>query len=313
VTCLRCSFCGSPAFYRREHEGVSLCKSCFKKSIEDKVRSTISKYSMFSPRDHIAVAVSGGKDSLSLLMILSKLKVRFPLSKLTAVIIDEGIREYREEAVSLAKALSDSLKVEHRLFSFKEFYQVTLDEVVQKHKKLTPCSYCGVLRRRALEKAARIVEADKIATGHNLDDEVQTMLLNILHGGVERLVRTSPVLTDPEQRFIPRVKPLCGVYEREITLYAYVTGLEFQHIPCPHRNMALRGEIRDLLNGLEQKHPGLKYTAYSSKMKLSGLLGSRRSMLNNCKVCGEWTGNDLCEVCRILLQEKEIECLLREA
>jgi len=308
-----CSICSSSAFYRREYEGVNLCKRCFKQSIEDKVRTTISRNKMFGPRDHIAVAVSGGKDSQSLLYILSKLKSRFPLSKLTAVTVDEGIKGYREEALSLAKALTESLMIEHRVFSFKDLFEVTLDEIVQKQSRLAPCSYCGVLRRRALEKAARAVGADKIATGHNLDDEVQTALLNILHGGVERLVRTGPFLTDPDGRFISKVKPLCEVYEREIALYAYVADLGFQSIPCPHRSRALRNEIRTILDRLEEKHPGLKYTAYSSKLKLSSLLNSQKIDLNTCRLCGEWTGGDLCEVCRIILQSREIQCLSREA
>ncbi|MEM4250544.1 MAG: TIGR00269 family protein, partial [Candidatus Bathyarchaeia archaeon] len=283
------------------------------RSIEGKVRATISKYEMFRPRDHIAVAVSGGKDSLTLLSILSKLKSRFPMSKITAVTVDEGIKDYREEAVSLAKDLAGSLQVEHKVFSFKEFFNASLDEIVKRQGRLTPCSYCGVLRRRALEKAARILGADRIATGHNLDDEVQTALLNILHGGVERLMRSSPVLTDQYGRFTPRVKPLCEVYESEITLYAYVTGLEFQQTPCPYRSRALRGEIRDILNELEQKHPGLKYTAYSSKARLSSMLSSQRAELHLCRVCGEPTGNEVCEACRILKGNSEIECLLREA
>jgi len=313
VRAVQCSFCGTAAFYRREYEGVSLCQKCFKRSIEDKVRFTISKHKMLSPRDHIAVAVSGGKDSLSLLSILSKLKTKFPLSKLTAITIDEGIQGYRDEAISLAKATAESLNIEHRIFSFRELFQVTLDKIVKRQTKLAPCSYCGVLRRRALEKAARTIGAGKIASGHNLDDEVQTALLNILHGGVERLVRTGPVLVDPEQRFIPRVKPLCGLYEREIALYGYLTGIEFQRTPCPHRNRALRNDVRDVLNALEEKHPGLKYTAYSSKLKLSDLLGDRKIHLNSCKICGEWTGRDLCEVCKILVQNQKLECLPREA
>jgi cytoplasmic tRNA 2-thiolation protein 1 len=308
-----CGLCTSPAFYRREYEGVNLCKKCFKQSIEEKVRTTISRHEMFGPRDHIAVAVSGGKDSQSLLQILSKLKTRFPLSKLTAVTVDEGIREYRDEALALARALTESLRIEHRIFSFKKFFGVALDEIVQRQSKLAPCSYCGVLRRRALEKAARAIGADKIATAHNLDDEVQTALLNILHGGVERLARTGPILADPDKRFIPRVKPLSEVYESEIALYAYVSNLEFQTIPCPHRSRALRGDIRSILDALEKKHPGLKYTAYSSKMKLSSLLNNRKVQLNSCKLCGELTGKDLCEVCRIILGSREIEVLSREA
>ncbi|MBS7622969.1 TIGR00269 family protein [Candidatus Bathyarchaeota archaeon] len=313
MSLMRCSFCSSTAFYLRRHEGVRLCRRCFRRSIEGKVRATISKYKMFRPRDHIAVAVSGGKDSLTLLSILSKLKSRFPMSKITAVTIDEGIESYREEAVSLARDLAGSLQVEHEVFSFKDLFHTSLDEIVKRQGKLTPCSYCGVLRRRALEKAARILGADRVATGHNLDDEVQTALLNILHGGVERLIRSSPVLADQERRFIPRVKPLCEIYESEVALYAYVTGLEFQQTPCPYRSRALRGEIRDILNELEQKHPGLKYTAYSSKAMLSSLLSIRKAELHPCRVCGESTGNDICEACRILKENSEIECLLREA
>jgi uncharacterized protein (TIGR00269 family) len=239
--------------------------------------------------------------------------MRFPLSKLIGITIDEGIHGYREEAVSLAKSLTESLGIEHRLFSFKDLFQVTLDDFLQRQKELAPCSYCGVLRRRALEMAGRSVGANKIATAHNLDDEVQTMLLNILHGGVDRLMRPSPVLSDPDGRFIQRVKPLCYLYEREIALYAYVAGLKFQNIPCPHRSRALRGEIRDILNNLEDKHPSLKYTAFSSKMKLSNMIANDKVKLNSCRICGEWTSGDLCEVCRVLLKNSEIRCLIREA
>jgi uncharacterized protein (TIGR00269 family) len=267
---------------------------------------------MFGYSDRIAVAVSGGKDSLTLLSILNKLKMKFPLSKLIVITIDEGIHGYREEAISLAKSLTDSLGIEHRLFSFKDLFQVTLDDFLHTQKELAPCSYCGVLRRRALEIAGRSVGANKIATAHNLDDEVQTMLLNILHGGVDRLMRSSPVLSDPDSRFIQRVKPLCYLYEREIAMYAYVTGLKFQNIPCPHRSRALRSEIRDILNRLEDKHPSLKYTAFSSKMRLSNMIANDRVKLNCCRICGEWTSGDLCEVCRVL-KNKQIRCLIREA
>ncbi|WP_455368959.1 TIGR00269 family protein [[Eubacterium] cellulosolvens] len=310
---MKCTFCKSNAFYRREYEGVDLCRRCFKKSIENKVRTTISKYNMFGYKDRIAVAVSGGKDSLTLLSILNKLKMKFPLSQLIAITIDEGIHNYREEAVSLAKSLAESLGIEHKLFSFKDLFQVTLDDFLKKHDELAPCSYCGVLRRRALDIAGRSIEANKIVTAHNLDDEVQTMLLNILHGGVDRLMRSSPVLADPDGRFIQRVKPLCYLYEREIALYAYVTGLNFQHIPCPHRSRALRGEIRDILNKLEDKHPSLKYTAFSSKMKLSHMIANHKVQLKSCRICGEWTSGDLCEVCRVLLENREIRCHIREA
>ncbi|MGQ9543309.1 MAG: TIGR00269 family protein [Candidatus Bathyarchaeia archaeon] len=311
-----CNFCGAPAFYRRRFEGVDLCKRCFRKSVEDKVRATISKYKMFKPEDKIAVAVSGGKDSLVLLWIMHRLKARFPLSKILAVTVDEGIKDYRDEAISLAQSLSRRLEVEHVIFSFRDLFKVTLDEIVQEGdgaSKVSPCSYCGVLRRRALEIAARKIGAHKIATAHNLDDEVQTVLLNIIHGGVDRLVRSGPILKDPENRFIPRVKPLSEVYEREVALYAYIAGLDFQVTPCPYRGKALRGEVRNMLNMLEDKHPGIKYTVYSSKVRLSRLFNIQSFSLRLCKVCGYPTSRDICEVCRVIGKTAIRRHALREA
>jgi len=102
---------------------------------------------MFSPTDHVAVAVSGGKDSLTLLMILKKLSSRFSQTKITAVTIDEGIAGYREEAVDLASEYCRKLSVDHEIVSFEELYGSGLDDFLRERKdRLTACSYCGVFR-----------------------------------------------------------------------------------------------------------------------------------------------------------------------
>ena len=120
---------------------------------------------MFEMDDRIAVAVSGGKDSVSLLHILSRIEVDFPKTTLKAVTVDEGIKGYRDEAIKTARKNCNQLGIEHLTVSFKELFGYTMDEIVQKTrtKKLTPCAYCGVLRRRALNVAARQVSANKIA------------------------------------------------------------------------------------------------------------------------------------------------------
>ena len=126
---------------------------------------------MFSPADHIAVAVSGGKDSLTMLMILKKLSAKFTQTKITAVTVDEGIAGYREEAVDLAKEYCDKLDVDHEIVSFKELYGDGLDDFLKgKTERMTACSYCGVFRRKAINIGAKRVGATKIATAHNLDD-----------------------------------------------------------------------------------------------------------------------------------------------
>jgi uncharacterized protein (TIGR00269 family) len=186
--------------------------------------------------------------------------------------------------------------------SFNELFGITTDEITHTKRQLTPCSYCGVLRRKALNRAAVKIGATKIATAHNLDDEAQTALLNFLHGDISRLVRNSPVLKDPRGKFIPRIKPLSEIPERETVLYAYARGFEFQSTPCPHGNDALRNDIRAILNRLDEKHPGMKFTAYRSGEKLRELLDKvlPYTELNACERCGDPTPQSICEGCRLL-------------
>lgn len=88
-------------FFFRPYSGVRLCKRCFVKSIEDKTRATISKYRMFQFDDRIAIGVSGGKDSVSLLHILAKIEREYPKASLIAITVDEGIKGYRDEALKI--------------------------------------------------------------------------------------------------------------------------------------------------------------------------------------------------------------------
>jgi len=257
---------------------------------------------MLEPDDVVAVALSGGKDSVTLLRVLCKIEKRYPHTKLAAMTIDEGISGYRDEAVSISRELCRDLGVEHYVTSFAELFGVTMDRIASEQAELQPCSYCGVLRRKALNEAAKRVGATKLATGHNLDDEAQTALLNVMHGNIERVVR---VCAGPQKvltGFVPRIRPLSWVPERETTLYAYATGARFQSITCPHGNDALRGDIRAMLNRLEFKHPGTKYTICRSVDKLSELTGVKktRCSIRSCVLCGSPTPNDVCEACTML-------------
>jgi uncharacterized protein (TIGR00269 family) len=293
----------------RTYSGEKLCAKCFCKSIEDKVRSTINKYDMFKSYDKIMVAVSGGKDSTTLLHILDKIEKNFSKASLCAVTIDEGIHGYRDEALKFASENCRKLGVEHIITSFKDLYGIKLDELVQKIRErkeggLTPCAYCGVLRRRALNLAARKVRADKLATAHNLDDETQTILLNLIHGDASRIARVKPLLTDTHSKFVQRVKPLTEVLEREIAFYAYLKKIEFQSVPCPHASTALRNDIRAMLNRLEEKHVGTKFTLLKAVNRIRPAIENMIKATNfrSCKMCGEPTINEICKSCKMLLE-----------
>lgn len=308
---LTCSVCRrKEAFYVRRYSGERLCRRCFSESIEGKVRAAISKYDMFKFDDRIAVAVSGGKDSVNLLHILWKIEKEYPKASLCAITVDEGIRGYRDEAIKIATENCEALGVEQITVSFKEVFGYTLDEIVKKtgKKGLTPCAYCGVLRRRALNIAAEEAKADKIATAHTLDDEIQTFLLNMLHGDPLRIMRSGPKFISDNPRLTPRVKPFCEVLERESVLYAYVKNIRFQENPCPYAGEALRNDVRFFLNRLEENHPGIKYTLYRSieKIREASARQAGEPILKSCRICGEPTTGEICQVCKMISELESI-------
>ena len=294
-------------FFFRPYSGQRLCSKCFAESVESKVRATIAKYGMFNFTDRIAVAVSGGKDSLSLLHILAKMERVKPKASLVAVTIDEGIKGYRDEALETAAANCKKLGIPHHVVSFKDLYGFTLDQIIERKRQqtengLTSCAYCGVLRRRALNVAAREVGAAKIATAHTLDDEVQTVLMNIFRGDILRLAKEKPVTDEVHPKFVQKVKPFCEIPERESALYAYVKKVEFQATPCPYASEALRNDIRVMVNRMEEKHAGTKFTVFSSIERIRPVLEqiTEKTRFKECIECGEPSSEELCKVCELL-------------
>ncbi len=297
------------AFFFRPYSGKRLCRKCFVGSVEEKTRATIAKYGMFKFDDRIAVAVSGGKDSVSLLHVLAKTEQRHPKAELVAVTVDEGIRGYRDEALKIAADNCKQLGVEHYVVSFRKLFGCTFDQTVKRLKadvdvKVTPCAVCGVLRRKALNLAARKIAADKLATAHTLDDEVQTFLLNILHGDVLRIAKEKPVTDEAHPKLVPRAKPFCEIPEKETALYAYVKGTKLQSRSCPYAAEALRNDARAMINSLEEKHPGIKFTIFKSIDKIRPALEetAKKEGLGECVECGEPTTEKVCRTCQLRKQ-----------
>ena len=304
---LLCNSCNARhAVHVRPYSGEKLCQSCFIKSFEKKVRKNISAYDMLRSNDKIAIALSGGKDSTVLLYLLSTLEKKFPKASLFAITVDEGIDRYRDEALQNAEAVCRDLGVAHLIVSFKELFGLTVDDIAKQvtNKKeygLTPCSYCGVLRRKALNKIAKKLKATKIATAHNLDDETQTILLNFIHGDIFRASRITPTSGLQAGMFVQRIKPLCNMFESEIALYAYYQKIKFQSVDCPYASTALRTEIREFLNKLEDNHPSVKYIIYRSFEKIRPFLKHGVNMdLKACNICGEPSSKSVCEPCKML-------------
>jgi uncharacterized protein (TIGR00269 family) len=293
-----CKFCSEHAIVRLYEPERRLCAGHLTEDVERRVFSLVREENMIHPCSRIAVGLSGGKDSAALLIILKKYVKENSGAEIVAVTIDEGIEGYREETLEVAEKLCRNLNVEHHIISFEELFGKSLDEIVEGQKDRA-CSICGVLRRRAINEAAKRCGATAIATGHNLDDEAQSVLMNTLRGDLSHLSRNTS--QGSLGIFLPRIKPLSVLSEKEITVYLLANEL-FTSLPeCPYAVSALRSEVRTMIADLEYRYPGTKRNLIKFR---SGIMGDPNPSTENdpgfCSICGERTRGDICRVCSLL-------------
>lgn len=294
----KCSKCEIDAAVYLGYAQQHLCQSHFKRMFDKRFRKTVREYKLIKKNDRIAVGLSGGKDSCVLLHCLFDLKKDLPF-ELVAITIDEGIKGYRNKTLEIAKRECEKLGIEHHVFSYKKEAGKTMDEIVEKNPDDIPCSHCGILRRYLLNKAARVVKADKLAIGHNLDDTAQTVLMNIMKNEPSRLARLNePVVKD--NRFVTRIKPLMLSPEKEVAIYAIVKGIELERMDCPYAKWAFRGHVRKMLNESEEKYPGTKYKIVNSLEAIEKYIKpiANETQLKDCKECGEPTSQEICMYCK---------------
>ena len=301
---MQCNKCQNTAVYTRKYSGESLCSECFSNSILRKAAKTISKYRMIKNGDLVCVGISGGKDSLVLLDTLKKMSQTHNF-KIIAVTIDEGIPDYRDEALDIVKEFCTKLDVEFKTYSYKDLFDMTLAESLElrENEKTSSCSICGTFRRRALDHAAKEIGANVIATGHNLDDTLQTFLINTLSGDTSKIGWMNP---ENEGKELRKIKPLSEIYESEIVFYAFTNNLPFQSEPCPHMNEGIRTEIREFLNSLEDHRSGIKNNMYHSILKISNIMKAVNDKeKRNCQICGSECSGIICSVCNMITNLKK--------
>lgn len=301
ILCSKCQ--NKHSVYFRQYSGEYLCRSCFIFSIEEKTYRTISKFSMVNYGDKIAVGVSGGKDSLSLLLVLKHLIERKKINDIVAITIDEGIAGYRDESLKIVKEFCSRLNIKNEIFSYKELFGMDMDESIsiRPSEKMTSCSICGTFRRRAIDIATEYVGANVIATGHNLDDQLQSFMINIISGDINRIGWIYPEPIYYGTKKIKKIKPFIEIYEREIVFYALQQNIPFQSEQCPYQDESVRSEIREFFNSLEENRSGVKYNTYNSILKISKILKNMdNSLKNKCNICGHESTRPVCSVCNNL-------------
>ncbi len=309
-----CTYCSKNApVIHRKYSGEFLCKDCFVSSIEKNIYKTISKYKMLKPWDNIVVAISGGKDSITLLYNLMKIQEKNYQSKpLIALTIDEGIENYRNNSIKNASDFCKKYDITHKIITFRDKIGKTLDEIISLKKNSNnyqnACNYCATLRRRLLNDGAKELGADVLAMGHNLTDIAETFLMNILFKRFQLITNQYPFKQENNninKFFIKKISPLMRIPEEEIFLYSNLKKLNHYPSHCPYREKdpILRKRVLDFILECKKFSPEIEFNLFNGFLEMSELFYNQHEQKNYnfCEVCGYPCGNiKICLYCNYI-------------
>jgi uncharacterized protein (TIGR00269 family) len=313
-----CTKCGREAVMHAAYSGTHYCERHLCESVERRVRRRIRDDQLLpadatpeTPQTWV-IGLSGGKDSVVLTQILHETFEADPRVELIGLTIHEGIEGYRDKSLDACEQLADDIGLRHEVVTYEEEFDVRMDDVVETDpENMAACAYCGVFRRDILSRYAAEFGADKLLTGHNLDDEAQTALMNFLEGDVAQVAKHFDASLgafdrrSEQDEFVPRAKPLRDVPEKEVALYAHVRDLPAHMTECPHAEEAYRGEIQQLLYDLEERHPGTRHSIMAGYEELAALAaeatdGSDDDGFGECEECGGPTARSICRKCSLI-------------
>ncbi|MCR4335437.1 MAG: TIGR00269 family protein [archaeon] len=299
------------------------CKEHFNHFFEKRVRKTLRMNQLIKHGEKVAVGVSGGKDSMVTLHLLHKIYGgKKPQIQLEAILIDEGIKGYRDKSMRIGIDYCKTNKIPYHTVSFQSEFGIEMSDVMKKihedPKLGSTCSFCGVFRRHFLNSKALEIKADKIATGHNLDDEVQSIAMSFFGNDLTRAARLGEISGNKKfEGFVKRIKPLYETPEKEIIAYCALNGIEhYSDECCPYSWMAKRNHYRKMLNELEESVPGTKYSLLASFKNLKPLLvkneQEKNEPIKECSKCGNLANGNICNVCSQLERITKVSKMIQK-
>lgn len=326
-----CQLChGRKAVMKRPKNLQKLCKECFFLVFETEIHNTITSALLFHPGERVAIGASGGKDLTVLASVLKTLNERHAYGlELVLLSIDEGIQGYRDDLLATVKRNQQQYEMDLEIVLYKDLYNWLMDEIVACAGIRSSCTYCGVLRRQALDRGAAKLQIHHVVTGHNADDMAETVLMNLLRGDTARLENSCTILTQLSGSPIKRSKPFKYSYQKEIVLYAHYKKLDYFLTECTYAPEAFRGTARELLKSLEAIRPSCimdiiysgehlalakrkkKTVSYKNgkgtgqaeqEINADGSVKIRDTKRdgNTCDKCGYITSNKICKACVLL-------------
>lgn len=293
---MKCKVCKETAVVSLRSHHAGFCPKCFLQFFSRQVDKGIRSHGLFTHDDRVLVALSGGKDSLSLMLELSRQGYN-----VTGLHIDLSI-----------PGSSDVTRGVVERFCEKHGFELMVREMaaeglaipaVKARIKRPICSACGKIKRYWFNKTALDHGFSALATGHNLDDEVARLFSNTIRWDRAYLSDQGPLL-EGEDGFARKVKPLWRLTEFETANYAFLMGLENHYAPCPYSGGASFTCHKHLWQQLEETMPGRKIEFYQGFLERGRPVFARHEAeegraLQSCQRCGYPTSADVCGVCRL--------------
>ena len=233
----------------------------YKKSIWAKFLKAVNEYGLVQDGDKIAIAISGGKDSLLLYKLFQRLK-------------KDKRRNFEFRAVNLNPGFKkeDLDNFKNNLLKLDidcEIFDTNIWKIANEKAKDYPCFLCAKMRRGILYKKVEEYGYNKLALGHHFDDVIETTLINIFYSGS---VKTMTPVVDSTSGKLKVIRPLIYVEEKDIIQYTKKNGILAMNCGCTieaGKTSSKRKEVKDLLKDLEQKHPGIKKSVFNSMRNIN--------------------------------------------
>ena len=223
-------------------------------------RKAIDDYGMIEEGDKIAVGISGGKDSLTLLYALKGLMRFYPKAfSLHAITVDLGFQNLNLEGI---KKFCAELEVPYTILE-TDIAHIVFDD----RQESNPCSLCAKMRKGALNQKIKELGCNKVAYAHHKDDVVETMLMSLIFEGRFHTFAPNTYLDRMDLKVI---RPLIYVQEADVIGFVNKNNIPVVKSPCPADGNTKREYVKDLLKQLNRENPGVKsrmFTAITNQLK----------------------------------------------
>lgn len=299
---MKCRKCKAPAEVPLPSHNTAFCRECFAAYFSGQVEKAVTKHKMILPGERVLVALSGGKDSLTIMLELSRQG-----HDVTGLHVDLGI----PVSSAAARVKVEGFCARHGL----KLHVVELEKEgipvpdVKRYINRPVCSACGKIKRHWFNRVALEGGFGVLATGHNLDDEVARLFANTLRWDAGYLSDQGPCL-QAEDGFARKIKPLYRLTEFETACYAFLNGIEIHTAPCPYSGGASFTGHKKLWADLEYQSPGSKIAFYDGFLKRGRPAFARIEQEQGqpvlpCELCKSPTSTGVCGVCRLKIAVTE--------